>query len=104
MKSDADFNFFSISIKYIVKEDIPLDILEECFRDHINILKDKFDIQFHIIQIEKTHAKFICSSHLNFKDKAPLKESLVWVFHKIFSIFEPQIKTPIILKWESIGK
>jgi hypothetical protein len=104
MKNSTDFNFFSVSVKYIVKEEMPLDILEECFQDHVKILEEKFDIQFHIVQIKKTRARFICSCYTNFTEEDSLKESLVWVFHKIFSMFDPQIKTPIVLQWESIEK
>lgn len=102
MKTPERFNFFVVTIEYMMEQDLPLDILEECFQDHLKVIENKFDIRFHIQKIQTTHSRFVGSSHMNFAHKSQVQESLVWASHTIFSMFEPHLKVPVVLRWEWI--
>lgn len=96
--------FFYILMTYKLESDIPLDILEITYTEHLEILKKQLGLHIHLLQIRKDQAKLICSlaDFYDEKDQQKLKAALVEVSHKVFSIFEPQIKTPIVLQWELI--
>lgn len=87
---------------YKLNEDIPLDLIKEAYPDHLEVLKKQLGIMIHLLEIQNTHTKIICSlkDFYEEKDQKVLKEALVEVSHKVFSLFQPQIKTPIVLQWE----
>lgn len=89
---------------YRLKNDIPLDLLEHTYTEHLNILKKQLGLHVHLLNVYQTHTKLVCSlsNFYDEKDQVKLREALVEISHKVFSIFEPQIKTPIALQWELI--
>jgi len=91
-------------MSYKVLEDIPLDLIKEAYLDHLEILKVQLGLIIHLQEIHPHQVKLICSLKDFHKeeDQKLLREALIEVSHKVFSIFKPQIKTPIVLHWELI--
>ncbi len=89
---------------YKMKNDIPVDLLESTYLDHFEILKKQLGLNVHSVEVHQTQTKLICSiaNFYDEKDQEKLREALIEISHKVFSIFEPQIKTPIVLQWELI--
>lgn len=81
-----------------------MDLLKETYIEHIEILKSQLGLMIHLLEIHPTQTKIICSlkDFYEEKDQKRLKEALLEVSHKVFSLFQPQIKTPIVLQWELI--
>lgn len=89
---------------YKISKDIPFDLVKEAYLDHIEILKPQLGLMIHLLEVHPTQVKLICSlkDFYEVKDQKKLKEALIEVSHKVFSLFQPQIKTPIVLQWELI--
>ena len=89
---------------YNIKNNVPLDLLETSYLEHLEILRKQIGLRIHLVEIRQTQAKLICSldGFHEEKDQIRLREALIEVSHKVFSVFQPKIKTPVVLQWELI--
>jgi hypothetical protein len=96
--------FFYINIEYKVDLQIPAELLETAYRDNLQILYSKTNVRLHVAQIRSHSAKLICSSDEDLDDKKQrdIQNFIQETSQRVFSLFEPQIKTPIVVQWEFI--
>lgn len=104
--------FFCVKIKYDIS--VPLELLDELFREHLKIIERISPIHFDLIQIGSHQTKVFCSFNTVFSEtidsdkklkdrmKIEIQGLIMEASYRVFSLVEPEIKTPIVLQWELI--
>lgn len=96
--------FFYINIEVKIHGDIPIELLEGMFREQFKILQNRLRIRLHVFQMSKNTSKLICSSDEGMDQERELivKNLMLEISQRVFSIFEPEVETPIEIQWEYI--
>jgi hypothetical protein len=97
-------SFFYINIEFQIRCEVPADLLDSIYREHLQILYSQLRVRLHLVQINKDSVKLICSSDEevdNIRQK-DISKCIEEISQKTLSVFEPEIKTPIGIQWEFI--
>jgi hypothetical protein len=103
-KSFSSPSFFYINVEFNRVEEFPLELLERMYRDHFQIMYHRLNTRLHLVQINQSSVRLICSCDEDFCEEKidKVKDFIGEVSEKVFSNFDPEIKTPIGIQWELI--